>query len=153
VGLTALQSSRVLGANERVRLGVIGVGNRGCQVMDAFLKHPDVEIAAMCDVCRTTLEASNATWAEGKAAQYGDFRKLIDPPGLDAVVVATPDHWHAIQMIAACNAGKEVYCEKPMSMTLHEGRRMVEAARERITNNAQANNLLHYEYRKPWTLE
>jgi predicted dehydrogenase len=127
--LTALQAGRVLGANERVRLGVIGVGNRGGQVMDAFLKHPDVELAAMCDVCRSTLEASNAKWADGKAALYGDFRKLIDHKGLDAVVVATPDHWHAIQMIAACNAGKDVYCEKPLSMTIHEGRRMVEAAR------------------------
>jgi predicted dehydrogenase len=127
--LAALQTSRVLGANDRVRLGVIGVGNRGGQLMDAFVKHKDVEIAALCDVCRSTLDAANTKWGGGKAALYGDFRKLIDQKDLDAVVVATPDHWHAIQMIAACNAGKDVYCEKPLSMTIYEGRRMVEAAR------------------------
>ena len=129
LGLTAARTTRVLGANGRIRLGVIGVGLRGGQLMDAFLKHADIEIVAMCDVCKSTLEQANAKWAEGKAATYGDFRKLIDRKDVDAVVIAAPDHWHAIQMITACDAGKDVYCEKPLSITVREGRRMVEAAR------------------------
>jgi predicted dehydrogenase len=97
--------------------------------MDAFGKHDDAQIVAMCDVSKSTLEKANQKWADGKAATYGDFRKLIDRRDIDAVVIATPDHWHAIQMIAACNAGKDVYSEKPMSKTIHEGRQMVEAAK------------------------
>jgi len=129
LGLTALEASRALGANERIRLGFIGVGSRGGQLLEFFVQHADAEIAAMCDVSRSTLEAANQKFARGKAAAYGDFRKLIDRKDLDGVVIATPDHWHAIQTIAACNAGKDVYCEKPLSKTIYEGRRMVEAAR------------------------
>ena len=128
-GLTALQASRVLGANDRVRLGVIGTGNRGCQVMSFFLKHADAEVPALCDVSQSTVEAANAKYFDGKAALYSDFRKVIDRKDIDALLVATPDHWHAIQTITACKAGKDVYCEKPLSRTIHEGRRMVEAAR------------------------
>lgn len=128
-GLTALQASRVLGANDRVRLGVIGTGNRGCQVLEFFLKHPDVEVSALCDVSQSTVEAANAKFVGGKAAVYSDFRKIIDRKDIDAVLIATPDHWHAIQTVSACNAGKDVYCEKPLSRTIHEGRRMVEVAR------------------------
>ena len=130
LGITALQTTRVLGANDRVRLGVIGTGGRGSQVIQAFLSHTDVEIAALCDVSRSTVDDANARLLGGKAAVYGDFRKLIDrDDDLDAVVIATPDHWHAIQTITACNAGKDVYCEKPLSKTIYEGRRMVETAR------------------------
>ena len=129
VGLTALETSRALGANERVRIGLIGTGNRGCQVLSAFLKHADVEVSALCDVSRSTVDAANAKHLAGKAEVYGDFRKIVDRKDIDAVIIATPDHWHAIQTITACNAGKDVYCEKPLSKTIHEGRRMVEAAR------------------------
>lgn len=128
LGLTALQARGAPGANDRVRLGFIGVANRGGQLMDAFLVHKDMEIAALCDVHKPTLEKANAK-VDGKADLLADFRKLIDRKDLDAVVIATPDHWHAIQTIAACGAGKDVYVEKPLSITIHEGRRMVEAAR------------------------
>ena len=128
LGLTAAQSARALGANDRVRLGFIGVANRGGQLMTAFMKHDDMEIVALCDVCESTLQKANAR-LDGKADTYGDFRRLIERDDLDAVVIATPDHWHAIQTIAACDAGKDVYVEKPLSITVHEGRRMVEAAR------------------------
>ena len=121
-------NKRIVGANDRVRLGFIGVANRGGQLMSAFLKHDDMEIVALCDVQRSTLDKANAR-LEGKADTYGDFRELIDRKDLDAVVVATPDHWHAIQTITACDAEKDVYVEKPLSITVHEGRRMVEAAR------------------------
>jgi predicted dehydrogenase len=126
--------ARALGVNERIRLGFIGVGNRGSQLLDAFLKHSDMDVVALCDVFEPYLARANEKLAR-KAETYGDFRKLLERTDLDAVVIATPDHWHAIQTIAACDAGKDVYCEKPLSITIHEGRRMVEAARRnnRIT--------------------
>ncbi len=128
LGLSALQARSALGANDRVRLGFIGVANRGGQLMDAFLVHKDMEIAAVCDVHGPTLERANAK-VDGRARTFTDFRKLLAEKDLDAVVIATPDHWHAIQTIDACEAGKDVYVEKPLSITVLEGRRMVEAAR------------------------
>lgn len=129
LGMTALQTTRVLGAHARVRLGVIGTGGRGCQLIQAFSRHTDVEIAAVCDVSRSAVQDANARLLGGTATVDGDFRRLIDRNDLDAVVIATPDHWHAIQTIMACNAGKDVYCEKPLSKTIYEGRRMVQTAR------------------------
>ncbi len=132
--LSAASVSRALGANERVRLGFIGVGNRGDQLLDAFLTHSDCEVAALCDVYEPYLPAARKK-AGGKADTYHDFRKLIERKDLDAIVIATPDHWHALQFVQACRAGKDVYCEKPLSLTIGEGRTMVEVAREtgRIT--------------------
>jgi predicted dehydrogenase len=126
--------ARAIGANERIRLGFIGVGNRGSQLLDAFLKHSDMEVLAFCDVYEPYLARANEK-LDRKADTYGDFRKLLDRDNLDGIVIATPDHWHAIQTIAACDAGKDVYIEKPLSITIHEGRRMVEAARrsQRVT--------------------
>ena len=128
VSLTALQTTRAEGANSRVRLGFIGVANRGGQLIGAFLENKNVDIVALCDVSRSTLERANARLG-GKAETYGDFRKMLQRPDIDAVVIATPDHWHALQTIAACRAGKDVYVEKPLSLTVHEGRKMVEVAR------------------------
>ncbi len=128
ISAAATIPSNAAGANDRIRLGFIGVANRGGQLLSAFLNHDDVEVAALCDVHRPTLQKA-LTRVGGKAATYGDFRELIDRKDLDAVVIATPDHWHAVQTITACNAGKDVYVEKPLSITVHEGRRMVEAAR------------------------
>jgi len=128
LGLAAVSPARARGANDRIRLGFIGVANRGGQLISAFSKHDDMEIVALCDVCESTLNAANARLG-GRVATFGDFRKLIDRDDVDAVVIATPDHWHAIQTITACDAGKDVYVEKPLSITIHEGRRMVEAAR------------------------
>ncbi len=121
-------SARAAEANDRVRLGFIGAGNRGSQLLDAFLKHPDIEVTAVCDVYRPYVDRALSRLG-GKPAATGDFRKLIERPDVDAVVIATPDHWHALQTIAACRAGKDVYVEKPLSITVVEGRKMVEAAR------------------------
>jgi predicted dehydrogenase len=129
VGLTAAQATQVLGANERIRLGFIGVANRGMQLVAAFLENSDVEITALCDVSQSALTRAQGR-VGGKPFATGDFRKLIDRRDVDAVVIATPDHWHALQTIAACRAGKDVYVEKPLSITIREGRRMVEVARE-----------------------
>jgi len=128
VAVTAASARRMLGANDRLRLGFIGVANRGGQLLDAFTEHADCEVAALCDVHRPTLDRAAARFG-GKPATYADFRKLIEQKDLDAVVIATPDHWHAVQTVDACDAGKDVYVEKPLSITIHEGRRMVEAAR------------------------
>lgn len=128
MGLTALQSARAAGANEKIRLGFIGVANRGGQLIDAFMTHDDTEIVALCDVDQRTL--AQAKDKVGSAVDtYGDFRRIIERNDVDAVVIASPDHWHAIQTIDACDAGKDVYVEKPLSITIHEGRKMVEAAR------------------------
>jgi len=128
LGLTARQYAQAQAANDRVRLGFIGVANRGGQLLNAFRQHKDCQVAALCDVQKSTLDAA-AQRFDNQPATYGDFRKLIDRKDLDAVVIATPDHWHAIQTITACDAGKDVYVEKPLSITVYEGRRMVEAAR------------------------
>lgn len=126
---TAVSRSRVLGANERIRLGFIGVGNRGSQLLDAFLKHQDMEVTILCDVFEPYLERAQEKLPR-KADTTIDFRKVLDRQDVDGVVIATPDHWHAIQTIWACRAGKDVYVEKPLSITVVEGRKMVEAARK-----------------------
>jgi predicted dehydrogenase len=132
--LSAASVSRVLGANERVRLGFIGVGNRGDQLLDSFLTHSDCEVAALCDVYEPYLPAAQKK-AGGKAEAHHDFRKLLDRKDVDAAVIATPDHWHALHFVHACHAGKDVYCEKPLSLTIGEGRTMAEVAKkaERVT--------------------
>ena len=128
VGLTAARAQRVLGANDRIRLGFIGVANRGRQLIDAFQSHEQAEVAALCDVCEPTLALARERYGQDLAS-YRDFRKMLEQRDLDAVVIATPDHWHAIQTIDACQAGKDVYLEKPVSMTVYEGRQMVKVAR------------------------
>lgn len=126
---SALSRSRIWGANDRIRLGFIGVGNRGGQLLDAFLVHQDMEVAVLCDVFEPYLERAQAK-LPAKVPQEIDFRKVLERTDIDAVVIATPDHWHAIQTIWACKAGKDVYVEKPLSITVVEGRKMVEAARK-----------------------
>jgi predicted dehydrogenase len=127
-GWTAIGASRVYGANDRIRLGFIGVANRGGQLIKSFLKHDDIEPVAVCDVHKPTLEAARER-VGGRADMYGDFRHVLERKDIDAVVVATPDHWHAIMTIDACRANKDVFVEKPLSKTIVEGRKMVEAAR------------------------
>ena len=130
LGAAASRSARgqETSANDKVRLGFIGVGNRGGQLLDAFLEQPDMEVVAICDVFQPHLDKTKGKLG-GNVDTYTDFRKLIERDDVDAVVIATPDHWHAIQTVNACDAGKDVYVEKPLSITIHEGRRMVEAAR------------------------
>jgi len=117
------------GANDRIGLGFIGVGNRGRQLMDAFLHHDDVRVVALCDVDQTMLAKAVKKLSE-RVDTCKDFRRLLERKDIDAVVIATPDHWHAIQTVEACKAGKDVYVEKPLSITVQEGRIMVRAARK-----------------------
>jgi predicted dehydrogenase len=126
---TALGGLNVLGANERVRLGFIGLGNRGDQVLDAFLKHPDCQVLAICDLFQPYLDfAAKKIGTQPK--QFRDYRRLLEEKDIDAVVICTPDHWHALQTVHACEAGKDVYVEKPLSLRVAEGRKMVAAVRK-----------------------
>src|SRR5258708_5844139 len=112
---TAASADRVLGSNDRVRMGFIGLGNRGDQVLGAFLEHKDCEGGAVCDLYSPYREFAAAR-IDRHPEQYVDYRKLLDRTDLDAVAIATPDHWHALQMIHACQSGKDVYVEKPVSV-------------------------------------
>jgi predicted dehydrogenase len=130
------QSAR--GANERVNLGFVGCRNRGMQNMQAFKVVGDgagklpVACAAVCDV-DTNVIASAVKAVEkvsSPPSTFSDYRRLLERKDIDAVVLSVPDHWHALMTVDACRAGKDVYCEKPLSLFVTEGRRMVEVARE-----------------------
>lgn len=130
----AFGNLRLPGANDRIRLGFIGLGNRGDQVLDAFLEQQDAEVVAICDLWQPYLDFA-AKKIGSKPKQFKDYQKLLEMKDVDAVVISTPDHWHALQTIHACMAGKDVYVEKPLSLCIAEGRKMVQAARtyKRVT--------------------
>lgn len=116
-------------ANEKIVLGFIGVAGRGTGLLDWFRRHNDVEVGAICDVYEPHRNAA-VQRVGGKAKAYHDFRDLLDQKDIDAVVIATPPHWHALITIYACQAGKDVYVEKPMCLYPAEARAMVKAARD-----------------------
>jgi predicted dehydrogenase len=134
-------AARAPGPNERIVLGFIGVGGMGTGLLKIFKAFPDVEVAAVCDVYEPHRLRALAE-AGGRPSTYKDFREVLDRKDVDAVVVATPDHWHAIPTILACQADKDVYCEKPLSYRIAEGRAMVEAA-DRHKRVTQMGNLIH----------
>jgi predicted dehydrogenase len=115
------------GANERIAVGVIGCGGRGTQLGKTFHAEPDAQVAYVCDPDRT--RAERAKEAIGADRAVADMRAVLDDKAVDAVVIASCDHWHAPAAILACNAGKHVYVEKPCSHNVREGRLMLEAAR------------------------
>ncbi|MBI1749923.1 MAG: Gfo/Idh/MocA family oxidoreductase [Acidobacteria bacterium] len=123
-----MASQRAAGANDRVVLGLIGCGGRGRYVAGFMKNAPGVEFAATADVWQPNADRARE-WAGPQAKAYGDFRRLLERKEIDAVLVATPDHWHAFATILACQAGKHVYVEKPLAHNIREGRAMVEAAR------------------------
>jgi predicted dehydrogenase len=124
---TALSYSKVLGANDRIGLGVIGTGERGTAVMGQFQKNKDLEVRALCDVYPARFERAKA--AAPNAKTFDDHRKLLELAEVDAVYVASPDHWHKDHAIDAMNAGKDVYSEKPMCRLREEAPLMVKASR------------------------
>jgi predicted dehydrogenase len=119
-------------AGERLALGFIGVGGMGSGHLGAFLGMTDVEVLAVADVYEKQRAAALERVGQGCKA-YNDYRELLARPDIDAVVIATPDHWHTMTAIHACEAGKDVYCEKPLTLTIREARRVVEAARRNGT--------------------
>jgi predicted dehydrogenase len=142
---TALTYSRVLGANDRINLGVIGCGDRGRFDMSQFQLDPKVEVTAVCDIYGQHID--EARQKASRAQNFTDHRKLLDQKDVDVVLIGTPDHWHAQTAIDALNAGKDVYVEKPLTLTLEEGPRVVKAARvnERICQvGMQQRSGVHY---------
>ncbi len=129
----ATQARPILGANDRVNVAIIGLGGRGKDHLRSYLSLPNAGIAALCDVNQAAREVSQATLAKAqrpKAAEYEDMRKLFEDRNVDAVSIATPNHWHALAAIWATRAGKDVYVEKPASHNIFEGQQMVAAARK-----------------------
>lgn len=139
----ALQSQAATG--DKVRVGFIGLGNRGSQLLQGFLAQQDCEVTALCDVYEPYLVRDRGqvdpeilkSIGEGlvprmtekieRASRHRDFRRLLEQKDVDAVVISTPDHWHAVQTILAFDAGKDVYVEKPLTVNITEGRKMVQA--------------------------
>ena len=126
-------TSRVLGANDDIRLAVIGVGGQGSGHMKIFSKIPGVRLVAICDADRDHVEKRAAEFEKtggAKLKTYTDPRELLESKEIDAVTSATPNHWHALITVWACQAGKDIYIEKPASHAIWEGRKMVEASRK-----------------------
>jgi len=113
---TAAAQGRIQGANDRIRTGIIGAGGRGKYLTGQF-KEIGAEMAAVCDIYEANLQGGLKEASTG-AKPFHDYRKLLDDKSIDAVIVATPDHWHARMVIDAVEAGKDVYCEKPMANLL-----------------------------------
>jgi predicted dehydrogenase len=145
--MTAASYSRVLGANGRIRMGAIGTGGRGKYLMQELNKIGGIEWAAVCDVYNVRRDEA-ATIAGGPVKSYNDHRQLLDLKDVEAVVIATPDHWHAAIGIDACNAGKDIYVEKPMVHFPNAGQALVEAVRRnrRICQvGMQARAIPHFQ--------
>ncbi len=129
----ALSATRVAGAADRIRMGVAGVGGRGRAHVGRWLQAAGCELTALCDVNQAARERGQAMIAkEGgrPAREFRDMREMFQSKEVDAVSIATPNHWHALATIWACEAGKDVYCEKPACHNVYEGLRMVEVARK-----------------------
>jgi hypothetical protein len=119
--------------SERIVMGTIGCGGQGTGDMQGFLAFPEVKMVAVCDPVplhrNRGRDIVNRRYGNTDCTAYNDYRELLARPDIDAVLIGTPDHWHALITIEACKQGKDVYCEKPESLTIREGRAMVEAVR------------------------
>ncbi|UCE47512.1 MAG: Gfo/Idh/MocA family oxidoreductase [Phycisphaerales bacterium] len=131
--LAVVPPRKVRGANDKIVIGVMGLGGRGTYLAESFAKRPDAEIAYLCDAdtrryARAREAVEEAQNRRPKLVQ--DFRRILEDRSVDVLVNATPDHWHALGSIMACQAEKDVYVEKPMAHNIREGRKMIEAARK-----------------------
>lgn len=145
--VSAFSADRVIGANDRVHVALIGCGGRGRLVSRLMREAPNVDFVAVCDVFNPAA-ASAKEWAGPMAKAVGDFRRILEMKEVDAVLVATPDHWHAMPSVLACQAGKDVYVEKPLGLTIREGRAIVEAARRHnrvVQTGMQHRSAPHYK--------
>lgn len=147
----ASSRDKAAGANDRIRVGLIGCGGQGRSDLMAMLRLKEVECVALCDVdddqSAKTLKAVKDATAQQPSLITKDFRNVLDSKDLDAVIIGTPDHWHALTTVMACAAGKDVYVEKPLSVSIGEGRVMVDAARKHdrvVQMGTQQRSAPHY---------
>ena len=132
-GTVLLAQQRVFGANDRVRVALCGVRGRGKDHLLNYSKIRNVEIAAVCDIDDNVMRECLAQMDKmglPKPATYTDVRKLLENKSIDAVSIATPNHWHALIAIWACQAGKDVYVEKPCSHNIWEGKQLVRCRKQ-----------------------
>ena len=137
----AFLRSGLAAPNDRINIGFIGVGGMGTSRLNGFLRHPDVNPVAVCDLDSTRVDKAVErikTVRNQTPRTFSDYRKLLASKDIDAVCIATPDHWHAMPMIQAARAGKDVFVEKPLSYSIGEGRAMVKAARANTSFPARA---------------
>jgi predicted dehydrogenase len=132
--LTAAAATRVWGANDKINVAIIGLGGRGSNHLTIYPRLADARVAGLCDIDQAARERAQATLQKiaggEKAKEFEDMRAAFADPGIDAVSIATPNHWHALATIWACQAGKDVYSEKPACYNIYEGLRMVQVANE-----------------------
>jgi predicted dehydrogenase len=149
-GLPAFRAARVWGANDRVGVGFIGYGLIGGQHLYDFKQQPDTDLHAVSDVYQPRIDAGLAVCGS-RAKGYRDFRRLLDDKSVDAVVISTPDHWHALMTILACAAGKDVFVEKPLTLFQREGQWIVKAVRKYkriVQTGVQQRSGPHYQSAK-----
>ena len=126
--VTAAAATRVWGANDKINVAIIGLGGRGTNHLSQYTRLTESRVAVLCDVNQAAREKAQATLARGnfeKAKEYEDMRQVFADPGVDAVSIATPNHWHALAAIWAMKAGKDVYGEKPACYNIYEGQKMI----------------------------
>ncbi len=131
--LTAASAVRVWGANDRVNVGIVGLGGRGSSHLNTYTNLNDAHVVALCDVNQAAREKAQATLTRKsleKAREFEDMRQMFADPSVEAVSIATPNHWHALSAIWAMKAGKDVYGEKPACYNIYEGMRMIQVQRE-----------------------
>ena len=142
VPASALGKSGTVAPSNRITLGCIGVGGQGCGNMEAFMSNPDVQVVAVCDVeersvyygqnirgLEYAVQTVDEKYGKGSCASYKDFRDLLVRKDIDAVSICTPDHWHGLISVSAAKAGKDIYCEKPLTNTISEGRAVCDAVK------------------------
>ena len=130
---SAAAATRVIGANDKINVGLVGLGGRGTNHLNIYARLPGARLAAICDVNQAAREVANASLfkiTSEKAKEYPDMREVFADKNIDAVSIATPNHWHALATIWACKAGKDVYCEKPASHNIYEGQQMLKVSLE-----------------------
>ena len=133
MALTAAQATRVMGANDRINMAVVGLGGRGRAHVTGYMQIPEAQITALCDVNQEALERAQAQVMRATQQTpkgYKDMKEVFADKNVDAVSMPLPNHWHALATIWACQAGKDVYIEKPACHNVWEGTKMVEAARK-----------------------
>ncbi len=154
-GITAAAAGRAVGANDRIRMGVIGSGTRGSYMAPIFAANADCEMLAVCDVFKPNRDRTAAA-LPGKPDTYVDYRRVLERKDIDAVLIAAPDHWHAPMIVEACQAGKDAYCEKPLSNSIEAAAKAVDAVRQSgrvVQIGLQQRSWDHFQMCAKWVQE